>query len=179
MLGHLFKGVQFLHAALLVLSAVAFFIFWARTRFWLPKYAHLLAAIGLLVGLWSISITPADAPLNKHSPITKFLFALVVPAMVYFFFVFYGGQSAAFRRKPKTAKEIADLIDRFLAGTSLYLQEWNDFVERRHPDESLDAYRKRCDLLDPLVNRPAPQDPKALEELRSIVHELRSLSTPY
>jgi hypothetical protein len=83
MVGHLFKGFQFFHAVLLVLSAVAFFIFWVRTRFWLPKYAHLLAAIGLLVGVWSISITPEDAPINKHGPVAKFLFALVLPAMVY------------------------------------------------------------------------------------------------
>jgi hypothetical protein len=176
MLGHLFKGFQFLHAVLLVLSAAAFFIFWVRTRFWLPKYAHLLAAIGLLVGVWSASITPKDAPINNHGPIVRFLFALVLPAMVYFFFVFYGGQREAFRRKPKTANEIADLIDRLLSGASLYPQEWNDFVERRHPDKMLDSYRERCDLLDPLVNCPNPQDPKALEDLRRMVHELRSLS---
>lgn len=55
MVGNLFKGFQFLHAVLLVLSAAGFFIFWARTRFWLPKYAHVLAAIGLLVGIWCVS----------------------------------------------------------------------------------------------------------------------------
>jgi hypothetical protein len=48
MRGQFFTGLLFfVHA----LSAVGFFIFWARTRFWLPKYAHILAAIGLLVGL--------------------------------------------------------------------------------------------------------------------------------
>jgi hypothetical protein len=38
---------------------------------------------------------PADAPLNREGPIVKFLSALILPGMVYFFFVFYGGQRAA------------------------------------------------------------------------------------
>jgi hypothetical protein len=124
-----FSGFQFFHAVLLALSAVGFFIFWTRTRFWLPKYAHILGAIGLVVGVWCVSDPPADAPINKDGPMAKFLLALAVPAMVYFFFVFYGGQREAFKRKAKTAAEIADLIERFLNGASLYPQEWNDFVE--------------------------------------------------
>jgi hypothetical protein len=178
MSGNLFKGFQLLHGVLLLISAVGFFIFWARTRFWLPKYAHVLAAIGLVVGVWCASNVPSDAPLSKYGPAAKFLFALIVPAMAYFFFVFYGGQKAAHRRKEKTAGEIADLIERFLNGSSLYPQEWNDFVECGHPDKMLDSYRRRCDLLDPLVNCPEPQDPKALQELRNMVQELRTLSTP-
>jgi len=79
-------------------------------------------------------------------------------------------------RKPRNADEIADLIERFLNGASAYPQEWNDFVEHSHPDKALDTYRKRCDLLDPLVNCPDPQDPKALQELRSMVQELRGRS---
>jgi hypothetical protein len=175
-LGHLFRGFQLLHGVLAVLMAFGFFIFWARTRFWLPKYAHILAAIGLLVGVWCVSTTPEDAPINKAGSLGKFLFALAVPAMVYFFFVFYGGQRAAMKYKPKTATEIADLIERFVNGKSLYPQEWNDFVESRHPDGKLDLYRKRCDELDPQVNCPDPQDAKALAELRRMVDELRSLS---
>jgi hypothetical protein len=82
------------------------------------------------------------------------------------------------KRKPKTAGEIAGIIERFLNGNRLYPQEWNDFVECSHPDKLLDSFRKRCDLLDPLVNSPEPEDPKALEELRNMVRELRRLSTP-
>ena len=82
------------------------------------------------------------------------------------------------KREPKTANEIAGIIERFLNGTSLYPQEWNDFVECSHPDNLLDSYRKRCDLLDPLVNCSEPQDPKALEELRNMVQKLRRLRTP-
>lgn len=177
MIGRLFRGFQFLHAALLILSAVGFFIFWVRTRFWLPKYAHILALIGLLVGAWAVSTTPEDAPINKAGPLGRFLLALAVPAMVYFFFVFYGGQRAAIKHRRKTAADIANLIERFLNGTSLYPQEWNDFVESRQADGMLDSYRKRCETLDPVVNCPEPRDARALAELRSIIEQLRSLST--
>jgi hypothetical protein len=47
-------------------------------------------------------------------------------------------------------------------GKSLYPQEWNDFVESKHPDRKLNLYRKRCDELDPQVNCSDPQDAKAL-----------------
>ena len=177
MMGNLFRGFQLLHAALLLISGVGFCIFWARTRFWLPKYAHVLAAIGLVVGAWCVFDVPTDTPLGKQGPVAKFLFALIVPAMVYFFFVFCGGQRAAYRRKPKTAGEIADLIDRFLSGTSLYSREWNDFVGRSHPDKMLDSFRKRCDSIGSRVNGPAAPDPIALEELKNMVQELRRFST--
>ena len=178
MLAQLFRGFQLLHGVLLALAAVGFFIFWARTRFWLPKYAHILAGIGLAVGIWCVSTVTDDAPISKKGPVVKLLFALVVPAIVYFFFVFYGGQEAAFRRRPKNANEIADIVERFLNCTSLYPQEWNDFVECTHKDAHLDSYRKRCYELDPLVNCPDPQDAKALADLRVIVQDLRRLSTP-
>jgi hypothetical protein len=177
MLAHLFTGFQVLHGVLLAVAAIGFFIFWIRTRFWLPKYAHILAAIGLAVGVWCVSNVTDDAPISKHGPIVKFLGALTLPGMVYFFYVFYGGQRAAFRRKSKNTTEIADLVERFLTGTSLYPQEWNDFVECRHPDAHLDSYRKRCYDLDPLVNCPNPQDAKALSDLRTMVDELRRRST--
>jgi hypothetical protein len=139
---------------------------------------HILAAMSLAValGLFSVSNPPVDAPINRGGQITKFLFVLTFPAIVYFFFVFYGGQRAAFRRKEKTAGEVASLIERFLNGTSLYPQAWNDFVECGHLDRMLDSYRKRCHELDPLVKCPDPQDAKALGELRGMVDELRNHS---
>jgi len=101
MLRQLFAGFQILHVVLLIGGAIGLFGFWMRTRFWLPKYAHILAAIASLVeGLVRLDNTK-DAPINKAGTIGKALLALVVPAMVYFFFLFYGGQRAAFRRKPK------------------------------------------------------------------------------
>jgi len=136
MIGDVFRSVQLLHALLLVIRAVGFFILWGRTRFWLPKYAHILAAVGLAVGLWCAYTVERNAPLGKRGPAVGFLVALLVPAMVYFFFVFCGGQKAALRHKPKAASEIADLIERFLDGARLYPQEWMSGDARsavRHP----------------------------------------------
>ena len=78
------------------------------------------------------------------------------------------------RKKEPTASEIADIIERFLEGRSLYPQEWNDFVESRHQDERLEVYRLRCDDLDPLVNSPDPMDPAAVAKLRRMIEELRA-----
>jgi hypothetical protein len=78
--------------------------------------------------------------------------------------------------KPQTPSEAAELIVRFLEGRSNYPQEWNDFVECRHFDPRIEAFRKRCDELDPFVNCPDPRDKDALQELRSIVGKLRSIS---
>jgi len=66
---------------------------------WLPWYAHGLAAIGLAVGFWCISLAPADAPINRKGHFIRLLFALAVPALVYFFFLSYGGQRTAFNRR--------------------------------------------------------------------------------
>jgi hypothetical protein len=81
------------------------------------------------------------------------------------------------RRQPRTAEEIAAIIERFLTGNSLYPQEWNDFVECSERDRRLDIYRKRCYELDPLVNCPGQQDPKAVAELRSMIDQLRRPET--
>src|SRR5690348_12966555 len=173
----IFKGFQLIHFVFFAVAAVGFFIFWSRTRFWLPKYAHMLAAIALLVGIWCASTIPGDAPVSKQGPIAKLLLALALPAMVYFFFVFYGGQKAAFRRKPKSATEIANIIERFLNHSSMYPAEWNDFVSRTHPDTRLESYRKRCADLTMRIDSSMwnSQNPKAQTELRSILHELRTL----
>ena len=65
------------------------------------------------------------------------------------------------RKKPRTAAEIAGIIERFLDGNSLYPQEWNDFVECRERDASLDSYRRKCYELDPMVNSPYPTKSKS------------------
>jgi hypothetical protein len=78
-------------------------------------------------------------------------------------------------RKRKTAADVADLIDRFLNDAGARPQEWNDFVECTEPDPRLEVYRKRCELLGPLVNSPAPLDPDAIAELKGMVKELRYL----
>ena len=96
------RALTALHIALVVLGAIGFFVFWARTRFWLPKYVHVLAVIALAVSVWSISISAPDSPVGSAGPSAKALFALVLPAIVYFFFVFYGGQHVAFSRRTRS-----------------------------------------------------------------------------
>lgn len=76
-------------------------------------------------------------------------------------------------KRSKNALEVADIIERFLQGESLYPQEWNDFVEASQRDKKIDAYRRRCYQLDPLVNRPGEMDPKAVAELKTMIDELR------
>ena len=74
------------------------------------------------------------------------------------------------------AAAVADLVERFLDGKSLHPQEWNDFVDASQRDKKIEAYRKRCSELDPLVNRPGEPDPAAVAELRSMIRTLRSQS---
>jgi hypothetical protein len=95
-MGHLFDGFKLIHGVLLVLAAVASFKFWARTRCRFPKYIHVLAAIGFAVSIWALSAMPADAPANKNGPLVRLLLALALPAIIYFFFIVYGGPRAAF-----------------------------------------------------------------------------------
>jgi hypothetical protein len=96
------KGVGTLHAVIAVVAAAGFFFFWARTRFWLPKYAHVLALIALALGVWMAATVSDDAPISKQGPVAKILLALGLPVMVYFFFVFYGGQRAAYESRSKS-----------------------------------------------------------------------------
>jgi hypothetical protein len=91
-----FDDFRFLELILLLLGAFSFLTFWARTRFWLPKYAHALAAIGLMVGVLSVWASPADAPIKQHGLIACVFLALVLPAIVYAYFILHGGQRAAF-----------------------------------------------------------------------------------
>jgi hypothetical protein len=95
MLEHLFDGFKLIHAVLLVSAAVASFRFWVRTRFWFPRYVHVLAAIGFAVMLMVFWAMPEES--RKNTSAARLLVAaLVLPAIVYFFFVVYGGPRAAF-----------------------------------------------------------------------------------
>jgi len=77
-------------------------------------------------------------------------------------------------KKNMSKLEAAVIIERFLDNESLYPQEWNDFVECKQQDPAVDAIRKRCDQLDPLVNRPGDLDRASTAELSAIVAKLRS-----
>jgi hypothetical protein len=94
-----FNGFRFLEVILLIWGGVGYLLtFWARTRFWLPKYIHVLAAIGLIVSALSVWASPADAPIKQHGLIACVLLALVLPAMIYAYFILHGGQQVAFDR---------------------------------------------------------------------------------
>ena len=95
------KAAQWLHAALAVLAAIGFFRFLFRTRFWLPRYVHWMAAIALGIGLALLPLIPEDAPINRGDWVTfkKTLIVLFFPAVVYVAFVFYGGQKVAYEAR--------------------------------------------------------------------------------
>jgi hypothetical protein len=93
-----FSGFRFLEGILLISGAVGSLTFWVRTRFWLPKYIHMLAAIGLIVGVLSVWASPADAPIKQHGLIACILLALALPATIYAYFIVHGGQHVAFNR---------------------------------------------------------------------------------
>jgi hypothetical protein len=75
-----------------------------------------------------------------------------------------------------TAEEAAHVIERFLDGPGDSI-EWCDFAETKQNDLRVERYRKRCDELSPLINRPGGMDEAAVVELRSIIEELRSTTT--
>ena len=46
--------------------------------------------------------------------------------------------------RPRTAIEVADIVQRFLDGTSLDPWEWDDFISVPLADPALDSVRRRC-----------------------------------
>ena len=100
---HLFEGFSLIHGIVLIIAALASFRFLVRTRFWFPKYIHVLAAIGFAVSIWAVAAMPPDAPANKNGPVVRLLIAFVLPAIIYVFFIVYGGPRAAFYSSFKSA----------------------------------------------------------------------------
>jgi hypothetical protein len=74
-----------------------------------------------------------------------------------------------------TPKEAAGVIERFVDGAGDSI-EWCDFAETPQKDPRVEAHRRRCDKLSPLVNRPGDMDSAAVVELRSIIQQLRSMA---
>jgi hypothetical protein len=90
--------------------------------------------------------------------------------------------------KIKTPGQVADIIERFLSGSGLYPQEFNDFFECSVSDPKLNAYRQRCEMLhgefEPrrgqliplsLEDRQQQREAAAIRELEQIVAELHLL----
>jgi hypothetical protein len=74
-----------------------------------------------------------------------------------------------------TPEEASAVIERFIDGPGDSI-EWCDFAETKQKDPQVEQYRKRCDKLSPLVNRPGGMDAATVAELRSIIQELRALA---
>ena|SRR5581483_10254335 len=105
MLHHGLQAFQIFHGVAAVVAALGFFSLWKRSKFWLPTYVHVMAAISLVLGIgfvWLVSTAPRLPDPSGPSPRTQhfaqLLLPLIFPALVYFFFIFYGGQQAAFSR---------------------------------------------------------------------------------
>ena len=93
--------INLAHGLIAAVAAIGFFKFWMRSGFWLPRYVHILAATMYLFGLlftWLVLAAPRVSP-NQGLPtfLVWTIVPLFFPAIVYFFFVFYGGQHIAFR----------------------------------------------------------------------------------
>jgi hypothetical protein len=153
------------------ISLTAVFVFgYAVKKFWNSRRKWIFwAELGVLIVAHFMLLS------RLHWQQASFFWLMVVVGIPEMAFVFFLIGLMFKPNQRRTAVEIADIIERFLNQNSSYLQEWNDFVECREPDSRLDTYRKRCDELDPLVNSPGPQDPKAIAELRSMVGQLRRL----
>jgi hypothetical protein len=76
-----------------------------------------------------------------------------------------------------TPEEAAAVIERFL-GEMPDSVEWCDFAETPQRDPTVERFRRRCDKLSPLVNRPGEMDKAAVAELRSMIEEMLSLGNP-
>lgn len=72
-------------------------------------------------------------------------------------------------------KEAALVVERFLTNSEAYQQEWNDFAETPQRNPVVERFRKRCDNLQASLNGPGNLDNATVEELKTIIRELRSL----
>jgi hypothetical protein len=73
------------------------------------------------------------------------------------------------RRNRRTAKDVANAIERHIEGTE-GLYDWDTFTSIPIADESLDAIRMRCLELD----HPTPVSAENVEELKRIVEQLKN-----
>ena len=107
MVQSLIETLGIAHGIAAAIAAVTYFAVWKRSRFWLPRYVHFLAAVGLLIGFGIVATTSPDAPVARWGIAGQLFALLVCPALVYLFFVFYGGQAAALDSRDRVKREEA------------------------------------------------------------------------
>jgi predicted ferric reductase len=64
---------------------------WYKIGFKCPRYIHILAVIGFLVGIGMTLITPKNAPANDTWGLGKWWTPVIFSGIVYFLFGFFGG----------------------------------------------------------------------------------------
>lgn len=70
--------------------------------------------------------------------------------------------------------EVADIIGRFL-GDKIQDLEWDDFIHTKQDDWVVDAYRKCCFELDPLISHLGEPYPGVVAVLQAISKTLREI----
>ena len=97
-----------------------------------------------------------------------------------------GYRSLAMSGTTKTPGQMADIIERFLSGSGLYPQEFNDFIDCSLANPKLDAYRQQCEVLHTEFEPRSSQftllsledrqrQVAAIKEMEQIVAKLRLL----
>ena len=90
------------HAAVLVAGGIGYLWLWRRHRFWLPRYAHVLALGGTAVVALAVWAGGPSEPARRERGLW---IVLMMPLLIYFVFVFYGGAEEARKRHERSRRE--------------------------------------------------------------------------
>ena len=99
------KIAEIIHGLFIILSAFWFLVFWYRTRLWLPRYVHIIAILSFILGIGMLHMVPTEAPIySSWGKLAPLFIVFILPAAVYFSFIFYGGQYEAYKSKSESGK---------------------------------------------------------------------------
>lgn len=90
------------HAVMLFAGGVGYLWLWRRHRFWLPRYAHVLAIGGTLVAGLAVWLGGSPEPGQRARELTV---VLLMPFLIYFLVVFFGAAEAARERHERSKRE--------------------------------------------------------------------------
>lgn len=83
---------------LLFFVSLANFILWRKYKYWVPRYVHILALVALLTICW---LNWLWIQAGGFLTVRRVIIILFFPAIVYFFFVGYGGIRAALSHRAR------------------------------------------------------------------------------